>query len=199
MNRHTNSQPESGFALLMALIVVGVVLTIGLSILDLSIKQVRLSSNADQSEVAYHAANAGMECARFIRRSESDAMEDGEDISDINPSCFGVGTYAEDFTDHTGESYVPPVNEVELYQYEYSFSWGSSCTLINTLVASSSPLVVGTLEVTDMDTLVRGYPNLVWDFQPGEKPTVISVRGFNKSCNNIDSYGTIQRELLIEF
>ncbi|MFW6210467.1 MAG: hypothetical protein ACOC4E_03185, partial [Patescibacteria group bacterium] len=56
----------SGFALLITLLVVGVVLAVGAVLLDLTIKQVQLSSTAKDSEIAFHAANAGMECARFI-------------------------------------------------------------------------------------------------------------------------------------
>ena len=85
------NQKESGFALLITLIVVGVVLSVGLSILDLSIRQVRLSTNAKESELAFHAANAGMECARYWRRASSSEMETGQAIE---PVCFGETPYS---------------------------------------------------------------------------------------------------------
>jgi Tfp pilus assembly protein PilX len=83
-----NTEKQAGFALLISLLVVGVVISVGLSILDLSIKQVRLASNATESEKAFHAANAGIECARYWRRVLSMQIEDGMTLSP-SPTCFG--------------------------------------------------------------------------------------------------------------
>jgi hypothetical protein len=84
------SVKSQGFALLIALIVVGVVLSIGLSILNLSISQVRLSTDAKESEAAFHAANAGMECARYWRHEEGDKMGGGD--NSFSPECFNITT-----------------------------------------------------------------------------------------------------------
>jgi hypothetical protein len=184
---------KQGFALLMTLIVVTVVISIGLSVLDLSIKQVRLSTNARDSEIAFHAANAGMECARFVRRSSNDSMEGGDPIS---PNCFSASpspnTVTGVISNSNGEAYI----------YDYAFSWGGAaprCSQITTLVASSSPLGTG-LVIPNMTTLVPGYPSgSTKTCAAGERCTVISVRGYNKTCNNVASYGTVQREVLLQF
>lgn len=190
--RHQN---ESGFALLIGLIVVGVVLSIGLSILDLSIKQVRLSTNAKESELAFHAANAGLECARYWRRASSTEMELGQVIS---PECFGVSpnsnTNAQITTGVTGDG--------EVFQYRYEFTWGGSeprCTQINTLVASSSPLGAGAT-TSNMTTLIPGYPDGNTKYcAPGSRCSTISVRGYNRPCNTIGGFGVVQREVLLQF
>ena len=56
----------------MSLIVVSVVISIGLVVLDLTLKQLRLSTNSKDSETAFHAANAAMECARYWRNEKND-------------------------------------------------------------------------------------------------------------------------------
>lgn len=183
---------QSGFALLITLIVVGVVISIGLAILDLSIKQVRLSSNAKESEVAFHAANAGAECARYWRRIASSTMQLGQAI---NPSCFGVAPDTNTVTQVISES------DGAVYQYEYEFTWGTdtSCTQINTLVSSSSVLGDG-VTTTNMTTLIPGYRGAS-DFycEAGAHCTTISIRGYNQPCSIVGGYGVVQREVLLQF
>ena len=184
---------QGGFALLMTLIVVTVVISIGLSVLDLSIKQIRLSTNARDSEIAFHAANAGMECARFVRRNLSSAMENGDPIS---PVCFTGGPSPNNVTQISSDS------NGDVFRYDYAFSWGGTaarCSQITTLVASSSFSGAG-LFIANMTTLVPGYPSgATKSCAAGERCTVISVRGYNKTCNNVSSYGTVQREVLLQF
>lgn len=187
-------QKNDGFALLITLIVVSVVVAIGLSVLDLSIKQVRLSTNAKDSEIAFHAANAGMECARFVHRANADAMEIGDSIT---PSCFGETP----ITNTRSDVAADPGNG-EAFLYQYSFTWGSPdqrCTQITALVASSTSSGSG-LTITGMSALVPGYPDSSSKVcAAGERCTVLSVRGYNKPCSSISDYGTIQREVLLQF
>ncbi len=194
INNTKQSSTESGFALLITLIVVGVVLSIGLTILDLSIKQVRLSTNAKDSEEAFHAANAGMECARYWRRVEADLMETGQSI---DPECFGVSPDNLDFDEIT----TGVTGDGQVYQYEYSFTWGADprCTVINTLIASSTALGGG-VTTTNMTTLVPGYPDGNDKYcEAGGRCSVISVQGYNRPCSTLGAYGTVQREVLLQF
>ncbi len=188
-------QKESGFALLISLIVVGVVISIGLSVLDLTIKQVRLSTNAKESELAFHAANAGMECARYWRRASSSQMEVGDPIS---PECFNTSPDT-----NTIDATVPTyVGDGESFLYSYEFTWGGAsprCTQINTVVASSSAIGVG-VTTTNMTALIPGYPNGTDKFcEPGARCSTISVRGYNRPCNTATGYGVVQREVLLQF
>lgn len=195
------SNKETGFALLMTLIVVSIVISVGLSILDLSIKQIRLSTNAKDSEVAFHAANAGMECARFWRRDQSLEMETGQTVS---PVCFGENT---DSYEHN-EITAGVAGDGEVFQYEYEFTWGGvepRCTQINTWVASTTALGTG-VTTTGMTTLVPGYPVASSDpdddykyCEAGARCTVISVKGYNRPCSTVNGYGTVQREVLLQF
>ncbi|MBP6924165.1 MAG: pilus assembly PilX N-terminal domain-containing protein [Candidatus Pacebacteria bacterium] len=186
---------ETGFALLMTLIVVSVVISIGLTVLDLSMKQVRLSTNARESEVAFHAANAGMECARYWRRIASTTMERG---GAITPACFS-GTLTTNVV-----TPVPAANlsgNGEAFRYSYALTWdlGNHCTQVTALVASSTAQGAG-LTISNMPTLVSGYPNgNTKTCAAGERCTVLSVRGFNRPCTSVTGYGVVQREVLLQF
>ena len=191
---------ESGFALLMTLIVVGVVLSVGLSILDLSIKQVKLSTNAKESEVAFHAANAGMECARYWRRENATEMEAGQDIS---PTCFSVtaGTISPSVLPST----VTVVGDGNSYLYNYEFTWGPisdvRCTQVESLVTNADAMGVG-VTTTNMTAICPGYPAIDTPdgyCEPGSRCSVISVRGYNRPCNTVNGYGTVQREVLLKY
>lgn len=197
-NGMDKAQKEHGFALLITLIVVGVVISVGLTVLDLSIKQVRLSTNAKESEIAFHAANAGMECARYWRRVDATDMET---FQDITPSCFSgaLSNYAK--ADLAGDVTGDGVS----YLYNYDFTWGGTgaerCTRVVTMVASTTVTGVGAT-TSNMTAYVPGFPPEENDekyCEPGARCTVISVRGYNKPCSSVGGYGTVEREVLLQF
>jgi Tfp pilus assembly protein PilX len=198
METNSYSRKDSGFALLMALLVVGVLITIGLSVLELTIKQVQLATTARDSEIAFHAANAGMECSRYWRRERAVEMETG---ASINPVCFGISllspisptSLSGDISAGTGEAYL----------YNYSFTWGTDldrCTEVTTMVASSSISGATDLVVGNMTTYFPGYTDgTTKECEPGARCTVMSVKGYNKPCSSITNYGTVEREVLLQF
>jgi Tfp pilus assembly protein PilX len=196
--RKTNTS-QSGFALLMTLIVVTVVISIGLTLLDLSVKQIRLSTNAKDSEIAFHAAYAGMECARYVRRVSSDQMTSGQAIT---PSCFSAAA-------NSNTVRTIPQSQItgdgEAYLYNYSITWedGAHCSQVTALVASSTSQGGG-MTVSGMRSgstpLVPGYPDGDdKSCEEGTQCTVLSVRGYNKPCDQVDGYGVVQREVLLQF
>jgi Tfp pilus assembly protein PilX len=182
---------EGGFALLMTLIVVGVLISIGVAVLDLSVKQVRLATNAKESETAFHAANAGVECAQYWRRIASTSMESGAAIS---PACFSATP-----TTNTVTQIVAGVSGFgSVYLYDYSFSWGVKprCTKVQTLVINA----VSTTTVSNMTTIIPGYPTATSKAcGSGEKCTIISTRGYNRLCTSASGYGSVEREVLLQF
>ena len=202
-NRKNTS--KQGFALLMTIIVVSVIISIGLSVLDLTLKQVRLSTNAKDSEIAFHAANAGVECARYTRRVYSTQMERG---SSIAPVCFGVSPSPNSVAKLAATS---TVGDGDVFRYIYSFSWGSAsdprCTQVTTLVASATAMVNPTtlgrgVTTTNMTTYISGYPSSAgssWYCGPGERCTLLSVKGYNRACAASYGYGTVEREVLLQF
>lgn len=196
---NTAKETKSGFALLITLILVSVVLSVGLTILDLSIKQVRLSTNAKESEVAFHATNAGMECARYTRSVEAVAMETGQSA---NIGCFGSPTFSA--VPNSNPDPVPSVSgDGEAFLYEYEITWGPAgterCSRVSTLVASSTIAGSG-MTISNMEDLIVGYPEgNTKTCEEGARCTVVSVRGYNRACVNVGNYGTVEREVLLQF
>ncbi len=56
---------EKGFTLLFAVLVSILILSVGASIVNLSVKQIILSGSGRESQYAFYAANTGVECALF--------------------------------------------------------------------------------------------------------------------------------------
>jgi hypothetical protein len=208
-----NKQTQAGFALLISLIVVSVVVSIGLVLLDVTIKQLRLSSNSTDSELAFHAANAGMECARYIRREAGDAIEGDEFASPlVEPggsingigSCFGANVVA---TVATVDVEEPADDDGSAFLYQYEFDWGTDrCSEVDMVVAvadifgaAANPGDGVTVLSADMRAAIPGYPhNQDLVCSTGSYCTVISVKGYNRSCANKAGFGTVQREVLLE-
>ena len=59
------SHKQSAFALLYAVLLTGIILTIGLGLSSILTKQIVLSSIGSNSQVAYYAANTAKECVFF--------------------------------------------------------------------------------------------------------------------------------------
>lgn len=189
----TLSQRSQGFALLMSLIVVSVVISIGLTVLDLSIKQVRLATNARDSETSFHAANAGVECGRYTRRINTAQMEAGQAIT---PSCFGATV------SDNARSTVSSTGNGQVYRYTYNLSWGGAseprCSEVITMVAVATAPGSG-LTVNNMNTHVPGFTSNTWTCAAGERCTALSVRGYNRACAASYGFGTVEREVLLQF
>lgn len=200
--KYYKNPATDGFALLMTLIVVGVVLSIGLSLYDLSIKQIRLSTTAKDSEIAFHAANAGVECARYVRHVNTAEMEDGDNI---NPTCFGQAVDgAVTNQDPVADNDLSLINGAgETRFYSYQFTWGGDtafrCTRIQTLIIKSDPNDPDATELTDMKNLFAGFPTDNTICEPGSVCTIIATKGYNKPCSGINNYGVVEREVLLEY
>lgn len=180
---------QDGFALLMAIIVVGTVVSVGLTVLDITLKQLRLSISSRDSEIAFHAANAGAECIRYWRRESQVQFERGDPVT-VN--CFGVDrTLVNTF----------PGPEPNTYLYTADFSWSPAsgdnrCSIITVLTIN--PDFNTPITVANIGTYLPGYPGINKTCQPGGRCTSISVQGYNRSCAATFPVGTIQREVLLE-
>ena len=204
-----NKKKQSGFALLVSLIVVGAVLSIGLAIIDLSIKQVRLAATTKDSEIAFHAANAGMECARYWRRQANASMETGTPTSQplecFSATAADVPGSSNSVVNGSGEVSAGPAvttaGSGSAYVYEYEFTWGTPgvdqrCTSITTVVAVSD--LTTAMTVSNMRSLIPGYTSNSLTCAVASQCTAIAVQGYNRSCAQKNGFGTIQREVLLE-
>jgi Tfp pilus assembly protein PilV len=70
-DRFQNEEAQRGFTLLIAVILTSVILSVGLALLDMAYKQTTLSSSARQSQYAFYAADAAMECALYADQKQN--------------------------------------------------------------------------------------------------------------------------------
>ena len=60
-----NLQPKAGFAMLFSVLISSLLVVIGLSIFSITLKELAISTSARESQIAFYAANSGMECALY--------------------------------------------------------------------------------------------------------------------------------------
>lgn len=186
----THHKKQSGFALLMTLIVVSVVITIGLTLIDLTLKQLKLSTNSKDSESSFHAANAGVECARYWRLKEKAKFES------VPPDVVPVVCFGQSAVNTT----VSGALSTGVYQHDFEISWSGAtrCSKVRMITFSSNPSDAPTTLINIPTLYIPGYPTNSKTCNPGGRCTIISVQGYNKACTQITQLGTIQREVLLE-
>jgi len=174
---------NSGFALLLTLVVVSVVLAIGLTLVDITLKQLTLSGTGRDSEIAFHAAHAGAECAHYTRLNTS--VEDLTSGAPDLEQCLDESGVGGDYTR------LRP--NVHLSQYEIDWVSGGDgrCTQIDLYLFNASRRDVQyNIPQFDADTPEK--------CEEGSVCTFILSRGYNRACGNIDDPGfVIQREVLL--
>jgi len=190
-----NKKLQSGFALLMSIIVIGVVVSVGLSLASLTIKQLNLSTNSKESETAFHSANAGVECAQYIRYKEMDLVEVGDDVPF---ACFGLSSTVS--PSNPDSILGVNVSAADAYLYKERFSWAgdSRCSDISMLIVVSNDTDDKGM-ISGLKNIFPGYPDEVDDFvcEVGGRCAIISAEGYSDSCDNVGNIGVVQREVLI--
>src|SRR3989344_9069711 len=81
---------KRGVVLLYAVLMVSIVLTISLSLLNITYKQIVLTAVSRESQVAHFTALSALDCAYFADRSFRDSSGD-----DTLPNPFGRFTFTE--------------------------------------------------------------------------------------------------------
>lgn len=175
---------ESGFALIMALVISSVVLSIGLSMLSVAIKQIDLSSSARESEVAFQVASAAMECALMTRiREEEKIATDSPDPS-IQFACGSVSASAS-----------RAISSTNVSKYEIREDW--------TPPSGQARYMNIEMFVVDAVDGSRTFNRYAFsdNCAAGNYCTYIFAQGYNRSQDEVTSGAsfTVQRELTAEF
>ena len=204
-------QKKSGFALLISMIVVGVVVSVGLSILELTIKQMALATNSKDSETALHAANAGLECAQHWRNEATGSDPDDftyrkleSGANDITITCFGTGSDHQEVLNREFVTISAGAGNVYKYTTNPGFDWGTAgvderCSVVTMIVMVAESDSSVPLKVNNINNYIPGYKAGEFkECEPGGICTFTSVQGYNKSCSKKGEFGTIQREVLLE-
>ncbi len=189
-----NKKSQSGFALLMSIIVIGVVVSVGLSLASLTSKQLNLSTNSKESETAFHSANAGVECAQYFRYNQAEEVEVGDDF---DFKCFGVGGNISAIDPETYAGVT--VSKADAFLYKKDFSWAD-----NTRCSDVTMLIVVPNDddekgkISGVKSIFPGYPyDNDLECEVGGRCAVISAEGYSSNCLDKGNIGVVQREVLI--
>jgi Tfp pilus assembly protein PilX len=93
---------KNGFTVLFAVIVSSLVLALGLGIVAITMKEVRLSGTGRDSQLAFYAADSGLECAEYYDLTQS-AFDVGVQLSTIKCNKHDI-TSTSDSVDGVGRS-----------------------------------------------------------------------------------------------
>ncbi len=185
---------HDGLTLLITLLLMSVLLGISASLLNVSLKQYQLSGIARASEVAFQAANAGIECVlyydfiNFNNPVSSDSQFDvpiDATLPETSLTCFdGVSS---------GDT-APDVNNTiqSGEEQQFRFDWGSASDPLCTEVS-----IYKFHDDAPVDVIVEGqYPRGVGNPCPSDGVcTVIKSRGYNTSCNKRSDPRVVEREV----
>ncbi len=168
---------KRGFTLLIAVLVVGIVLAIGLSILNITLKEYLLSGVARESTIALNAADAGMECALYWDRSSQGNKFDLGPPAGRRITCMGT-------TWNISQGVPGTIGSGDAQRFD--FTWG----------ISPDPIVCAKIVVTKYfsgsGTVDMGV-GLICPM--GVVCTRIESRGYNKACADIATPRTVERGL----
>ncbi len=177
----------TGFALLLTLIISSVLLAVGLTLLNVTLKQFQLSAVSRESEIAFQVAQIGMECARYWRYEKGPEFTAN---SETNPSlnCLGI-TFNDSFT--SGHTPLSGSGAHNRFNYQSTVNLGTNrCMQIAVDVIVSGPSA-RTVSITNFGSKSCGI---------NEVCTVVISRGYNVACSQIGTnIYTVQRELTAEF
>ncbi|MBM2817477.1 MAG: seg [Parcubacteria group bacterium] len=91
--------PNQGFAMLFSVLISSLLVVIGLSIFNITLKELTISTSARESQIAFYAANSGMECALYwdltqnafatTTNASKNTPEDAR-VGAITANCNGV-------------------------------------------------------------------------------------------------------------
>ncbi len=120
MKKNSSPSRKKGFTLLIAVLVSSVFLSLASTIATITFKQIILSSIGKDSQLAFYAADAGMECALYWDLKFSDSSA-GPPIG-VNGSAFPVANN-DDGIGGAGEVFCNEQDIVVGNGSSYNFAW----------------------------------------------------------------------------
>lgn len=189
---------QSGFALLLSIIVASIVLSIGLTLLSYTVKQLTLASVARESEIAFMSATAGLECIQYWS-GELDYVTNYNDNTLATIDCMG-GVTPKNFSSSqlvSGNAGSDDYINEFTYEFEWSSDGGSNnrCTYIEYYVMQADNNGFSNYSFAGISEAVGDK-----DCPQGSSCSVAIAQGYNRDCDDLDtSLVAVQRELTAEF
>lgn len=174
---------KNGFALLLTIVIISVVLAVGISLLEITVKQISLSTTGRDSEVAFHGAQAAAECAQVVVQ-DIDFLNAG--AQDATIDCFGAGAVTES---------AAMSDSGRTAEYTFQFEWNNSeqdlCSEADIYIMDATGGAYSK-NFTNQGLVSETCNN-------GDVCTIVFARGFNRGCGDLDSLRTVQREITISY
>lgn len=204
MQTRTYTQ-QDGIALLITLLLMGVLLGISTALLTVTLKQYQLSGIAFQSEIAFQAANAAMECAHYHHQPGAGngifyetAVTTKVRLAANSFYCFNFPTSADLVGGAVGSKYDG--SGAESNEQRFQFSWGSSpevCSEFSVYIFHEPQ--VGSID-SPIPVTVDGVTQLRSQCPEGGTCSVIKARGYNVPCGEIYGGGrVVEREFIVVY
>jgi len=189
-------QSETGFALLITLLMLAVVIAVTLSLVQLSLKQLKLAVDGRDAEIAFQAASAGVECLRRVSIMASSTIQVGGLIT--GQSCFGAS-----FPVPTHLLLNPSVSQYSgLAKANNGISWGPTgarrCTEFELIVINAEVDSI-TLPEDTIKGIIANYTGGDLVCESGGVCHILAVGGYNAACDQISNPGVLKREFLLQF
>lgn len=179
MRNSKNKNNNEGFALLIAVLVSGVLVSITYVMFSIGLKQLSLSTASKQSQIAFYAADSGLECALYFDFVESQIFEQhtedtdpvgGIDVifsapgSQPSISCYGS-------VDNINQSLIS-AKEVNTTFRVKSYS-GNMCSVVKVVKTVNRKEVGGTFG--HIDSIVTSVESLGYNICPDGNPNPLRV------------------------
>lgn len=203
MVKYKNNQ--SGFALLLSIVVASIVLAIGITMLNLTVKQLTLSSVARESNISFHAAEAGTDCIRYWRQKKAGKFIDdtigffADRNNAPNIKCFGKNSNYR-FGERLDRKRSGYMNKF-IYQYDWGYKTDKFCTEIDMyiMVADGNGNDY-TYNFAKHNISVAAGKDGVKTCRADDVCTLTIVRGYNRACSDLaSSLMTVEREITSQF
>jgi hypothetical protein len=159
---------EKGFALLVAVLISSVVLAVGLSMLNITLKQYIFSGIGRESEIAFYAADAGMECALYWDASSQGGIFDLGVGGATNFACMG-------------QTQTAPAGGTSGDSKEFQYDWQTSGQAVCTKISITKYLGPDSAPNQTCDT--------------GAVCSQLESRGYNRPCSQLNSPRVVERAL----
>jgi hypothetical protein len=174
--RSLTHTPDRGLTLLITMLLMGVLLAVTASLVNITLKQYQFSGISYDSEVAFQSANAGMECMQF---------------HDWVSGLFAVGAGRSPITcfEQVSSDLAGVGSAGSGDERRYQFEWGNPamCTDVS-IYKFYDPS-------DDVPLIVDGVSIRAQDCPGGTTCTFIQARGYNVSCTDIEtSPRVVERE-----
>ncbi len=170
-----------GFTLLIAVITASIVLAMGMSILNITLKEFMLSGVARESEMAFFAADAGMECVLYWDQAlptNGGKFNVGQPVP--QPQCMGAAPKTSWVYEGTPIPTQVPSAATGTAQYEWT---------IPATAGSPAVTLCSRVSINKVTTGVNGCP-------AGVTCTTVVSSGFNRPCASVGTDPrTVERRL----